>query len=153
MPSGVATLRPLPLGAAEPKAPCEPQEAEHTPHMTQRRAVGMVRIPRQLTLYGDEVEHPPKRGHRPLTTAALEVLRVLRQLGQLEPVAAGIAVHRLQGCVKEGARYRNWTGDRSHACCPYAAAAGYRALQQLEARRFAARAPEGHWTATPLPRG
>lgn len=112
-----------------------------------RHSSSLVRVPRQLTLDGGEVPHPPKRHQRALSEAAAAALAVLEERGAQKAVDVGRGLHKRTGCVLEGPRWNRWKGSRSTACCPYASSHGYNALHQLEERDLAARLEDGRWQA------
>jgi hypothetical protein len=96
----------------------------------------------QLTLDGGEVLHPPRtRRRRAVGEVGATLLALLQERGPQRPVDAGVVVHRLRGgCPDHGSRWGHWTGQRSTACCPYAAVDGYSALRSLEGRGLVGRA-------------
>lgn len=112
-----------------------------------RTSTALARVPRQLTLDGVEVPHPPRRHHRALGAAAEDALDILTERGLMRAVEVGRALHQRSGCVLEGPRWKQWKGVRSKACCPYAASDGYSALRQLESHTMVEHLEDGRWQA------
>lgn len=108
----------------------------------------------QLTIDGREVPHSvvlaaQRSASLPrLTDVQHGVLAMVRDIGSIRSVQAGVIAHNVRRRCGHGVRDATFTG-RGIGCCPYAVVDGSAVLRRLEARGLVYRDPakRGRWLA------
>lgn len=96
----------------------------------------------QLRLDGTEVPVALTPVLYNLTEVQRGILHTIGQQGYISSTQAGVIVHRARGACGFGSRS---VGEKSAACCGYAAADGLEACKRLMKRNLVVREKPGRW--------
>ena len=102
----------------------------------------------QLSLVPGAERPADVKPQAPLSRTQREILAKVREQGSITSTAAGVILHaRRKHCGTMGQRATDWSpGERSLACCAYAASDGSMACRRLAERGLLVRAFPG-WVA------